>query len=157
MQTLNVTLYEIAKDGLPDKENFPIGRVAFLWDGNIVNGWPILPEEDILRDEQFKGMPYVWECDSDSTSSGIVAKNGKDGMLFAGVTHWLLFPEPLWVISPPGKYVVLTEAERDAYQGGLPDREGAAALYLRGALRLAVDANASWLGGPYVVQLFWEK
>lgn len=66
---------EIAKDGLPDMDKLT-GRVAFIFDGCIVSGWPLDPEGD----------ETPWEADSD------VGRHGK----FYGVTHWVEFARPVW-------------------------------------------------------------
>lgn len=67
---LTVRLHAIADDGLPDMDNLT-ARVAFIFDGCVVSGWP-LPNG-------------FWEADSD------VGRPAK----FSGVTHWLEFPEPI--------------------------------------------------------------
>lgn len=88
MREITVRLHEISVDGPP---NLPsdtqggdpslIGRVAFLFDGEIVGGWP-------LSEMDGNGYP-LWEADSD------VGKGGK----FGGVTHWVEFPQPLWELE----------------------------------------------------------
>lgn len=77
---IQVTIHEIAEDGLPDMEAL-VGRVAFIFDGCIVSGWPLEPDED---DDPEEGT--LWEADSD------VGRHVK----FYGVTHWVEFPEALW-------------------------------------------------------------
>jgi hypothetical protein len=60
-----------------------VGRVAFIWDGNIVDGRPLhVDPED--HDSPHTGR---WEASDDKLSS--VRE-------FAGVTHWVEFPEPIW-------------------------------------------------------------
>lgn len=76
---ISVTVHEIATDGLPPEEGAG-GRVAFIFDGCVVSGWP-------LRD----GTDH-WEADSD------VGRHEP----FGNVTHWLEFPAPLWEIAPRG-------------------------------------------------------
>lgn len=75
---LNVIVHEIAEDGLPDMDALT-GRVAFLFDGSIVSGWPLPPSHD-------QDGHAVWEPDSDV---GRVRE-------YSGVTHWVEFPEPVW-------------------------------------------------------------
>lgn len=75
-RSIAVKVHEIAVDGLPDMDNLT-GRVAFIFDGCIVSGWP-LDEED--------GGEVPWEADSD------VGRHGK----FFGVTHWVEFSSPVW-------------------------------------------------------------
>lgn len=67
-----VKVYEIAMDGLPDMDALT-GRVAFIFDGCIVSGWPLENSD-------------MWEANSD-------VGNIKP---FAGVTHWVEFPKPVW-------------------------------------------------------------
>ena len=77
-RSLQVTVHEIAVDGMPDMEALT-GRVAFIFDGSIVSGWPL---DDV-------GDPGYWEGNSD------VARNVK----FANVTHWVEFPVPVWEVE----------------------------------------------------------
>lgn len=81
---LTVRIHSIADDGLPDMDQL-VGRVAFLFDGCIVSGWPL------HVDPTNHATPYSgrWEADTD------VGHN----RTFAGVTHWVEFPEPLWQID----------------------------------------------------------
>lgn len=79
MNTITAKLHEIATDGLPDMDSLT-GRVAFLFDGCIVSGWPLDEREDGVT---------LWEADSDV---GRLTK-------FYGVTHWIEFPLPLHVWS----------------------------------------------------------
>lgn len=71
-----VIIHAIAEDGLPDMDSMT-GRVAFIFNGCIVSGWPLRSKEDGFT---------LWEGDSD------VARR----VDFGGVTHWIEFPEPLW-------------------------------------------------------------
>jgi hypothetical protein len=75
---MEIIIHEIAKDGLPDMERLT-GRVAFIFDGCIVSGWPIDENAD----------PVLWEADSDVGH----------GRAFYDVTHWIEFPEPLYRIG----------------------------------------------------------
>ncbi len=82
---IKVKLHEVKNDGLPIDENgdMPdelIGKVAFLWDGEIVSGWPL----------NNKGVNSVWEAADDAL--------GGPGE-FQGVTHWVEFPKPIWDIE----------------------------------------------------------
>jgi hypothetical protein len=86
VRELTVKLYEIEKHGLPPRDEDGdlleeyVGRVAFLWDGNLVNGWALDRDDDEDADE----LP-LWE----PSEIG-------EGRSFAGVTHWLHFPEAFW-------------------------------------------------------------
>lgn len=71
MREVTVKIHETAVDGLPDMGRL-VGRVAFLFDGCIVSGWPL-------------GEPGEWEANSDVGHVGV----------FTGVTHWVEFPAPL--------------------------------------------------------------
>lgn len=71
---IKVIVHAIATDGLPPEEGL-VGRVAFLFDGNVVSGWPIR-----------EGRDDEWEADSD------VGKHG----VFQGVAHWVEFPVAVW-------------------------------------------------------------
>ena len=85
MREITIKVHEIATDGLPDMDNLT-GRVAFLFDGCIVSGWPLghPPEYDMRF-----GYSGRWEANSD------VGHNRP----FSGVTHWVEFPEALHVIE----------------------------------------------------------
>jgi hypothetical protein len=81
MRQLQVVVHAIAEDGLPDMDADGLvglaGKVAFIFDGCIVSGWPTGEVED---------GEALWEADTD------VGHNQS----FYGVTHWVEFPEPLW-------------------------------------------------------------
>jgi len=86
MRTVEIKIHEIAKDGLPPESRYHagvrddlVGRVAFLWDGHIVTGWP-------LKELDSEDGSILWEADHD------VGAHGK----FYGVTHWIEFPVPVW-------------------------------------------------------------
>ena len=49
-------VFEISKDGLPNMTKLT-GRVAFIFDGCIVSGWPLYGVEGHIESE--------WEADSD--------------------------------------------------------------------------------------------
>ena len=79
---IQVKVHEIAVDGLPDMDS-STGRVAFIWDGAIVSGWPI--------GTVYGGTEYseqLWEPSEDRFGGPVI-----------GVTHWLEFPEPVWNLS----------------------------------------------------------
>lgn len=74
MRELTIRVHEVATDGLPDMSRL-IGRVAFIFDGCIVSGWPVpTPSHD----------GYAWEADRDVGTH----------RLLADITHWIEFPEP---------------------------------------------------------------
>lgn len=83
---IEVEVHDIATDGLPDMEAL-VGRVAFVFDGCIVSGWPLDPVEcagiyaAFGWDVQAKGI--LWEANSD-------VGNGRP---FGSVTQWVEFPE----------------------------------------------------------------
>lgn len=71
--SLLVTVHEIQTDGLPDfSDDDLVGRVAFIFDGCIVSGWPLIRGPGETR----------WEADTD------VGHN----IPLSGVTHWIEFP-----------------------------------------------------------------
>jgi hypothetical protein len=79
MREIAIKVHSIAEDGLPDMEAMT-GRVAFVFDGCVVSGWPL---PDVAGDGS------VWEANSDV---GIARPLG-------GITHWLEFPKPVWEIK----------------------------------------------------------
>ena len=68
---MEIKVRKIADHGLPDMDNLT-GRVAFIFDGCIVSGWPLDPDGDEIP----------WEANDD------VGRHGK----FYGITHWVEFP-----------------------------------------------------------------
>lgn len=70
-----VEFFTIETDGLPDmNDDDNIGRIAFIWDGKIVSGWPCRGED-----------PDVWTPSEDRFGGPV-----------AGVKKWVRFPAPLW-------------------------------------------------------------
>jgi hypothetical protein len=76
---ITVRVHEVAVDGLPDMDAL-VGRVALIFDGCVVSGWPVEADGD---------GDILWEADGDVGH----------GRLLAGVTHWLEFPEPPWRLA----------------------------------------------------------
>lgn len=75
---IEITLHEIQEDGLPDMDRMT-GRVAFIFDGCVVSGWPVRRDDDDTM---------LWEGNSDVSH----------GRLFHGVTHWVEFSVPVWEV-----------------------------------------------------------
>ena len=92
MSTVEITVHEIATDGLPDMEGLT-GCVAFIFDGCIVSGWPLDPDDHphlyAVHDWNAKKDGVLWEANSDVGHT----------RPFGGVTHWVEFPEPLWKVT----------------------------------------------------------
>lgn len=79
MNEVTIKIHAVAEGGLPNMENLT-GRVAFIFDGCIVSGWPAGREEE---------GDQVWETDSDvGTHRPLI-----------GVTHWVEFPVPVWELE----------------------------------------------------------
>jgi len=75
-------VFSIEKHGLPDMDNL-VGRVAFIFDGNIVSGWPLKGAED------YENAPDdLWEGNTDVSF-------GK----FSGVKYYVIFDIPVWEID----------------------------------------------------------
>lgn len=86
--TLSVRVHKIADDGYPDMNNDQLtGRVAFIFDGCVVSGWPLHNDPQNYA----SGFSGDWEADSD------VGRTTR----FKGVTHWLEFPVPVWNMEQP--------------------------------------------------------
>jgi hypothetical protein len=88
MTEIVVKLHTIAEDGLPPLNpdgtgtaDESVGRVAFIYDGCIVSGWPLWHTSPT-------GQPFAdtWEADQDVGHPGP----------FEDVTHWVEFPRPIW-------------------------------------------------------------
>ena len=84
MREITVQIFEIQKDGVPPKEDYEnnIGRIAFLHDGSIYQGWELSADKSKALGAN-AGEIY-WEASED-----VVLDK------FGGVTHWILFPESL--------------------------------------------------------------
>ncbi len=78
---VKMTVHEIAKDGLPSDDI--LDRVAFLFDGCIVSGWP-------LKHLDYGDLGCPWVTDS------YVGKAAK----FVGVTHWVEFETTFYQFGP---------------------------------------------------------
>jgi hypothetical protein len=77
MQEITIKIHEVAVDGLPDMKEL-VGRVAFIWDGAVVSGWPI---DTTIGYEDYQ----QWSPSED-----------RFGGPYIGVTHWVEFPVPVW-------------------------------------------------------------
>lgn len=64
----------ISIDGLPDMKKL-VGRVAFIFDGCIVSGWPL----DMYPQDQ-------WEANDDVGRKGV----------FTGIEKYVVFDKPIW-------------------------------------------------------------
>ncbi len=63
-----------------------VGRVAFIFDGNVVSGWPLVGE---FAPPEATAYGQLWEADSDVGHT----------RPFANVTHWIEFPRAIWEIE----------------------------------------------------------
>lgn len=70
-------VYTIKEHGLPDIDNLT-GRVAFIFDGSIVSGWPLKGIDNCSEND--------WEADSDVGRHGV----------FTGVEKYVVFDKPVW-------------------------------------------------------------
>jgi hypothetical protein len=89
---MTVKVHEVATDGYPDMDKL-VGRVAFLFDGCIVSGWPLFRAKLEAQGSSARGVrDGDWEADSDVGHPGT----------FGGVTHWVEFPKPLHSFTKRG-------------------------------------------------------
>lgn len=82
-QSITIKVHEIATDGLPNMEKLT-GKVALIFDGRVVSGWPI--SHEFLSETLKETGESVWEGDEDVSH----------GESLLGVTHWLEFPDTIW-------------------------------------------------------------
>lgn len=91
MPDLTVRIHAIETDGLPDMDAL-VNRVAFIFDGCLVSGWPLTAYDDEGNEtggyEEEDGE-VLWEADS------AVGRIGP----FYGVTHWVELPDSLTALS----------------------------------------------------------
>ena len=89
MQKIEIEIHEIAVDGLPNMDEL-INRVAFIFDGCLISGCPLVVEKpnkysepvNLKRHEDY-APGSVWEGNED------VARGE---CIFGGITHYLVFP-----------------------------------------------------------------
>lgn len=87
---MEVIVHDVATEGIPEMTGFDdalVGRVAFIFDGCIVSGWPMVEEDGGIPTDDNDNP--LWEGNHD------VARH----TLFANVTHWVEFPVPVWEIE----------------------------------------------------------
>lgn len=72
-----MTILTIEKDGLPEMDKL-VGRVAFIFDGCIVSGWPLKGIDSYGEND--------WEANSDVGRHGV----------FTGVKKYIVFDNPIW-------------------------------------------------------------
>lgn len=85
-------VYTIAEHGLPTDDSGDLkpeltGRVAFIFDGCVVSGWPLYNIH--LRYPENNYAIYTvndWEADTDVGKSGV----------FTGVEKYVIFEKPIW-------------------------------------------------------------
>lgn len=86
MKEITVKLYDIEEDGLPPEEGIT-GRLAFIFDGCIVSGWPLYNIHIKYPGNDFPMHGKdVWEANSD------VGHQGK----FVGIKKYVIFEKPMW-------------------------------------------------------------
>ena len=99
---MKIEIKNIKKDGLPDMSKLK-GRVAFIYDGCIVTGWPLKGCKEDLG--QF--TEDMWEGNSDVGHNSI----------FKGIKYYVIFPIPLFEIEQ-GKHTFflwMEELKKEAY------------------------------------------
>lgn len=76
----------IKEHGLPDMDKL-VGRVAFIFDGCIVSGWPLHNIHLKMPGNNYPeyGMD-IWEANDDVGKSGV----------FTGIEKYVIFDKPIW-------------------------------------------------------------
>jgi hypothetical protein len=83
MRKIEVKVYDVVQDGLPDPTDFSlIGRVAFIGGGGIISGTPV----QVIWEMNDDDYPSIWQIDQDVTATKRIG----------GVTHWVEFPAATW-------------------------------------------------------------
>lgn len=86
-----ITVHTIAEDGLPPKDFYKaglVGRVAFIFDGNIYCGWP-------LKKDGSNGG-YDENADYPDDPEEIVWEDSETAHHFSGIKKWIELPVPGW-------------------------------------------------------------
>lgn len=85
-----ISVHTIAEDGLPPKDYDKaglVGRVAFIFDGNLYSGWP-------LKKEGPDG--YDVNGDYPSDPEEVKWEDAHTDITFSGVKKWVELPVPAW-------------------------------------------------------------
>ena len=88
MREVTVQVHAVDEDGFPKREVLDDQRMAFVFDGAMISGWPA------RRDPRPGKVGVLWQAHPD-------AFNGESGHEFSGVTHWLEFPVPVGTLAQP--------------------------------------------------------
>lgn len=91
MKLTTIAVHETAVDGLPDMEKL-VGRVAFIFDGCLVSGWPLTGEvaEEVRAQHGLSEEDgQMWEGNHDVANTKV----------FLNVTHWVELPQPAWELT----------------------------------------------------------
>jgi hypothetical protein len=116
VREITVKIHDVAVDGLPPRDGEPgyqesIGRVAFIFDGCIVSGWPLHQPEhpEFYSAEKIeqraigsRGGAQFTLAERRALAAGLHWVADEDvghHRPFAGVTHWVEFPAPVWDIE----------------------------------------------------------
>lgn len=84
-----IEVFDVTVDGFPDPNKG--GAVAFIWDGEVFSGWPLIDRDgsylgstSFATPEQAKAGPLnvQWEASEDRVSG-----------TFVGVRHWFRIPK----------------------------------------------------------------
>jgi hypothetical protein len=90
MTKYTIIVHTIAEDGLPPKDFEKaglVGRVAFIFDGNIYSGWPLQEERDGMYDE---------DGDYPADPNEVIWEDSETAREYSGVKKWIELPIAGW-------------------------------------------------------------
>lgn len=88
MREVTVRVHAVEEDGFPKREVIDEQRMAFVFDGAMISGWPSRLDPRPAR------TGVLWEAHPDVSPRASERE-------FSGVTHWLEFPVPVGTLVQP--------------------------------------------------------
>ena len=95
-QEVTIRVHRIAEDGLPGPATLAAGRVAFIFNGRVLSGRPLHPDEhlEIYAQARAETGPAGEPRQLREAEEEVAHRRW-----FDGVTHWIEFPEPIWTLE----------------------------------------------------------
>lgn len=85
-----VELFDVTSDGFPDEKDL---AVAFVWDGEIYSGWPLIDHDGSYIDR--KGFATPEQAKAGPTNVRWEASEDRVSGTFSGVRYWFRIPKEI--------------------------------------------------------------